>query len=300
MVRHTPVRGVVFSDTHCGSILGLLPPSYKVPDPQSLNLNDAEYEHICRRTLLNKGQAYLWKCWEDEWDWLPEKKLNFAVLNGDGLQGPAKRNSNGLFGLVSPRPSVQASILEQVIVPIRHRFEDFHIVAGTEWHEGEYGEWLAQLAEKTTIDATPYPSGRLVEDMLFLDWEGVLLDIGHDISYFMIYRGTPLEREMNFARIDEALVEGAPDAIIRSHIHTWNLYRNRHGWSLTTPGHMLSIRHARKRTKARGRINDIGLVYLEIYPELKGKEDDYIVVKVRRYNHPKYKAIRREREVPRG
>jgi len=291
-----PIRGVVFSDLHCGSILGLLPPFYEVPDPQSLNLNDAEYENICRRVSLNKGQAYLWECWEDAWNWLPKKKLDFAILNGDGLQGPAKRTSNGLFGLISPRPSVQASILKQVIKPIRHRFKDFHIIAGTEWHEGEYGEWLAQLAEEKIIDAMPYPSGRLVEDMLFLDWEGVILDVAHDISYFMIYRGTPLEREINFSRIDEALVEGAPDIIARAHVHSWYLANNRHAWAFTSPGWMLSIRHGRKKSQARGRINDIGLVYIEIYPELKGKEDDYVIIKKRRYNHPKYKAIRRDRE----
>jgi len=84
---------------------------------------------------MNKGQAYLWEGWEDAWNWLPEKKLDFGILNGDGLQGPAKPSFNGLFGLISPRPSVQASILKQVIKPIRHRFKDFHIVAGTEWHE---------------------------------------------------------------------------------------------------------------------------------------------------------------------
>lgn len=292
-----PIRGVYFADTHCGDIFGLLPPYYEIPDPTSFNLDDLEYEAIQRRATMNKGQAYLWKCWDDAWKWLSEEKLDFAVLGGDGLQGPAKKNSNGLFSLISARPSIQTSILESVIVPIRHRFNDFHIVAGTEWHENEYGESLRELAAKTKIDAMPYPSGQLIEDMLFLDWEGVLLDIAHDISYFMVYRGTPLEREMNFSRIDEALMEGAPDVIGRFHVHLWNMYQNRHGWAFTGPGFALSTRYARTKSPARGRINDIGLVYMEIYPELKGKEDDYVRIKVRRYNHPKYKALKRQREV---
>lgn len=293
MVR--PIRGVFFHDMHCGSKLGLLPPDFEHADLDSLALNDAEYEIIQRRAALNKGQAYLWECWLDAWNWLPKTKLDFGILNGDGLQGPARKNSNHHYGLVSVRPSVQAEILKRIIIPIRHRFSDFHVVAGTEWHEDQYGDSLAQLAADTKIDACPRPSGQLVEDMLFLDCEGVLVDVAHEVSYMMIYRGTALEREMNFSRIDEALVEGAPDVIARGHTHQWYLANNRHGWAFMGPGWMLSMPHARRRSPARGRINDIGLTYIEIYPELKGKEDDYVVIKKRRYDHPKYRALKMER-----
>lgn len=296
MTRHAPIRGVHFCDTHCGSHVGLLPPNFELPEPQSLALDDWEHELVQKRLIFNKGQAYLWKCWEDAWAWLPNKKLDFAVFNGDGLHGPARSNDKGLFGVVTPRPSVQAAILESILKPIRHRFNDFHIVGGTEWHEGEYGEALKQLATKSEIDATPYPSGQLVEDMLFLDWEGVILDFAHEISYFMIYRGTPLEREINFTRIEECLIEGAPDLIGRAHTHLWHLTKNRYATAFMGPAWSLSRPGRRGKSPARGRLTDIGLVYIEIYPELKGKEDDYIEVKVRRYNHPKYKAIRRDRK----
>lgn len=258
-------------------------------------LDDAEYEWVQNRLIFNKGQAYLWKCWQDAWKWLPEEKLDFAIFNGDGLHGPATKNDKGLFGVVTPVPNVQAAILVDILKPIRHRFEDLHITAGTEWHEGEYGEALKQLAANTLIDATPYPSGQLVEDMLFLDWEGVLLDFAHEISYFMVYRGTPLEREINFSRIEECLVEGAPDLLGRGHTHTWHLAQNRYAtafmgpcWSLSSPG-------GKKISVARKRLTDIGLVYIEIYPELKGKEDDYIRIISRLYEHPKYASIKRAR-----
>lgn len=290
-----PIRGVDFSDIHCGSQLGLLPPDFELADPQSLALDDAEYQLIQRRLVFNKGQAYLWKCWEDAWRWLPEEKLDFAIFNGDGLHGPATKNDKGVFGLVSRRPSVQADILKAVLKPIRHRFNDFHITAGTEWHEGEYGEALKELAANQFVDATPYPSGQLVENMLFLDWEGVLIDAAHQISYMMIYRGTAIEREMNFSRIDEALVEGAPDLILRAHTHIFHLARNRHAWGLTGPCFCLSGPYAQKRSPARGRVCDIGLVYIEIWPELKGKDDDYIIINVRRNDSPKYATIKRMR-----
>lgn len=290
-----PIRGVHFHDTHCGSHVGLLSPHFELPDPQSLALDDFEHELVQKRLIFNSGQAYLWKCWEDAWKWLPDEKLDFGIFNGDGLHGPAKRNDRGLFGVVTPKPSVQAAILKDILKPIRHRFDDFHMIAGTEWHEGEHGDALKQLAVDTLIDATPYPSGALVEDMLFLDWEDVILDFAHEISYFMIYRGTPLEREINFSRIEECLIEGAPDLLGRAHTHIWHLAKNRYATAFMGPAWSLSRPGMRGKSVARGRLTDIGLVYIEIYPELKGKDDNFIEVKVRRYNHPRYKAIKRIR-----
>lgn len=286
-----------FADTHCGSALGLLPPDFTLPDPMSLNLGGPEYEAVQNRLALNKGQVYLWKNWLDMWECLP-RKMDVGVLVGDGVQGPAKSNAHPFYTIISYRPSVQCAILEAVIKPIRHRFKDFFIVAGTEWHEGELAEQIAQLAAKKEIDAHPYPSGALVEDMLFMNHEGILFDIAHEISYYMIYRGTPLEREINFARIDECLVEGAPDVIARFHVHNWYMAQNRHATAFSGPGWQLSIRHARRKSPARGRINDIGGVLIKAYPGRKERSQKQLLrespIELQRflYPHPPYAAVK--------
>lgn len=291
-----PHQTLTFADLHCGSRLGLLPPNFELPDMVSLKLDGPEYKQVKNQLNLNKGQVYLWGRWQEMWDELP-RKMDIGVLVGDGVQGPAKSNTVPSYTVINYRPSVQCAILKAVLKPIRHRFKDFFIVSGTEWHEGELSEWMTQLACDPEIDAHPYPSGGLIEDMLFLNHKGILFDIAHDISYFMIYRGTPLEREINFARIDQCLVEGAPDVIARFHTHNLAITQNRHAAAYSGPGWMLSIRHARKRSPARGRMNDIGSILIKAYPKRKARwETQYrkespIELEVFRYPHPHYKAI---------
>lgn len=292
-----PHKTLTFADLHCGSRLGLLPPDFTLPDLNSLDLDGTEYAQAKERLTLNKGQVYLWQNWLDQWKALPPK-MDIGVLVGDGVQGPAKNNSTPSYTVISYRPSVQCAILKAILKPIRHRFKDFFMVSGTEWHEGELSEWMTQLAADSEIDAHPYPSGALMEDMLFLDHEGIVLDIAHDISYFMIYRGTPLEREINFARIDECLVEGAPDVIARFHVHTLGIAQNRHAVAFSGPGWQLSGRHARKKSPARGRISDIGSVLINAYPERKKRwktqlrKESPIELEIFRYPHPRYKAMK--------
>jgi len=293
-MAYRPITNLYFSDLHCGSIFGLLPPDYELPDPQSLDLDDTEYQIIKRTLSLNKGQAYLWEIWQDGWKWLPPK-IDVGVLNGDGLHGPVEKKGRGIYSAINLRPSVQADILKAVLKPIRHRFHDFYILAGSEWHEGELGERLAELAKSQEIDACPHPSGQYIDSQLFLDVEGVTIDTTHELSYYMIYRGTPLEREINFTRIEDALVEGAPDLIVRSHVHVWAMHRNRHATALSTPAFQLAFPGPRvKQAAARARLTDLGFVLAEIYPERKAQGERPIEIKERLYPHPKYKAVKVE------
>jgi len=288
-------RGLIISDLHCGSAIGLLPPEVPLPQPMPgfvfNNKNgdpELEASMFCSSLRQNRGQEYLWRCWQDMISQLPPT-LDFIVVNGDMIQGPAKMNGEA-YETITTRPSFQCLIAREALRPLRERTNMFYMIRGTEWHVGSYGENCQVLAE--SLQATQFPEGERLGEMLFLDIDGVILDIAHDISYFMVYRNTALEREINFSRVDQCLLEGAPDLIIRSHTHTYGTVQNRWATAVTTPGWQFSLRFARKKSAARGRMTDIGAILVTIEPWQKKRGEIPVQIKPYLYQHPKYQTVR--------
>lgn len=275
---------VVVSDLHGGSHYGLLPPKVHIPDPTSWAVKLPE-DNVS--FPLNSGQKYLWDKWLDFQSRLP-KHFDMLIVNGEGINGP----SNGRRSLDSftHHPGLQSLLAYEALKPLRKRATEAYMIEGSEWHTGQWGEAEDGLA--SALNCSKHPSGRLMDYMLFLDIDGVYVDIAHHISYFMVYRSTPLEREINFALTDEAIQEGSPDLIIRSHTHVWGLVANRHAVAVNTPAWALANRYPGKKSPARGRIGDIGGLLITIDPEAKKKGLRPVWVEEIIYPHPKYKAVR--------
>ncbi|MCD6385913.1 hypothetical protein J7M23_09080 [Candidatus Sumerlaeota bacterium] len=276
MTRRKNKIGLVVSDLHCGHALALLPPDVRI---ELLSPLREQKQTSPVHFPQNSAQQYLWQCWKDMLKRLP-KQLDFVVVNGDVINGPRKI-SEAVYALTTAHPHFQAEIAFKALLPIRERTKRFWIVTGTKWHEGAYGESLYELALK--LKAQKHPGGQIISDTLILKINGKVIDIAHDISYMMLYRGTALERELNFSMIDNALADGKPDLIIRSHTHIYTEVRNRNGIVVSTPGWQLAIPFMRRRSQTRGRLTDIGAVLIYI--------KDEIIIEPILYKHPKYSSI---------
>jgi len=129
----------VVGDLHIGSTVGLCPRRVALDD-------GGAYE-------ASKSQRWLWRCWEDYWRQVAERKADGAqvvvVLNGDLCD----RNVHSHYQLWTiNRATLQAAVLA-ALAPVLPIADYVVVVRGTEAHTGqsaEMEEWLAR-----DIDAVP-------------------------------------------------------------------------------------------------------------------------------------------------
>src|SRR5467141_3428442 len=89
-------RGICVSDLHCGSIYGLLPPSFET------------FEGVLR--LPNPGQEYLWRCWDDFTNRAGRFSPDFIIVNGDLLDGMQQKNKGSELALNAPFDQSRAAV----------------------------------------------------------------------------------------------------------------------------------------------------------------------------------------------
>src|SRR5262249_8643486 len=135
-------RGIVVSDTHCGSFYGLLPPDFLT------------FEGVPK--LQNVGQQYLWKCWLDFSIRAEEFKPDFVIANGDLVDGLQFKNHGAELSLSNWKDQRDAAIKCLKVLRSVTRKAKWYFVQGTPYHVGNFGEAEEDIAE--AMGATPYPS----------------------------------------------------------------------------------------------------------------------------------------------
>ena len=199
---------LAFADTHVGSNFGLFPKNFK-----------ARYE-------LNPIQEILWEYWTDFCAKLP--RLDVVMLVGDPVEGRAKFTRGAGLCEIEPSKQVEAAVVCcNMVIDKMKPGSQWYSLAGSDYHVGRQKQHDFDLASKLAKD-NKKKKFEVVTDgqdnyahiWLHLDVGGVKFDVAHHRSVAMINRAMPLERELRFNAISQALHQGEDDIIIRAHAHT--------------------------------------------------------------------------------
>lgn len=271
-------RVVIFSDTHCGSVFGLLPPDF---------LDSHEHE-----ISQNPGQRYLWECWLDFAARVKKFKPDVIVANGDLVDGKQRMQEAEELILNLPLDQEEAAVQTCRILRNACPSAQWFFVAGTEYHDGRTARSLENVASR--LEAVKYPgvgSGRLCREVLDLDIDGAILNVAHHISGGGgIYRATALDREAIWSAL--AGKEGKSpkaDILVRSHVHYFAHVEHASKHAFNCPCWELQTRFMRKRSVYK-MLPDIGGLFLTIDGEAKKAGDDPCVCQKVLYKLPLEKA----------
>lgn len=220
-------------DLHCGSRLGLTPPTH---------------------------QAELAPILKPVWDWRERElkaigPVDVHILDGDLTEGPGLKSSMGLF---ASNLNTQADWAIECVerVKAKHRFfaygSDYHVV-------------LSANIERAVADHF----GAEIRDTVLLRIKGKRFNFRHFTGRSDIERGqfTQDARELTRALIQEA-VDGteAADVFGRSHVHYWSRVDIKGRTVYTAPAWQLpiDIPESTYPRKLRGQYYDVGFVLIQI------------------------------------
>lgn len=180
---------VIISDLHCGSTYGITPPDeWKSPNKE---IQEEAWNEYCRI-------ANMWN------------SPDILIVNGDAIEGNQSRQ--GGAELLTPDRTVQGDMAVTAISKLRAK--NTFMTYGTPYHVGEKAEDFERGIAKD-LKAK-------IEGRLYLNVEGVILDVRHKIGTSAVPHGraTAILREMMWALIKEANETGPHvDVIVRSHAH---------------------------------------------------------------------------------
>lgn len=208
-------------DLHAGSTVALAP-------PEPIELDDGGHY------LPNKAQKWLWRLWEEAWGPFYGRMLDryqpdsqTLVVNGDAVDGDHHRTPQ----IVSPLEGIHFRIAHDCLQrgPMRHGFDEVHMIRGTESHVGRAGGMEEGLA-RALAKQHGYP---IVEDpdtatassyWRRIEIDGVRLDLRHHGR--MGQRSHTKDSYIRWYAQDIWLAhirDGAepPDLAIRSHNHQY-------------------------------------------------------------------------------
>lgn len=235
---------IVFSDTHCGCQVGLMPPVI----------------HLAHGPTVRQSrfQRAIWERWLYFWDeWVPRVTRGepyAVVFNGDALDG----RHHGSTHQVTHDLSDQANIAYECLAPIMDKCQGrFYYVSGTPVHGGEAAEDEERLAQRLGVIGAP-GSKRSTHFELFMKVGSALCHITHHIGVTssMAYEGTALTKEATEFYAESARDgEPAPDIIVRSHRHRHFEVRfpthKEYGYCVVTAGWQLKTPWLFKRPGGR-------------------------------------------------
>jgi len=163
--------------------------------------------------------------------------------------------------------------------PLIDMIGKLHFLQGTPYHEdNDYlsGQYMATKLEALsrekggTLKVVPNErTGKLTHRHLFLTVNGIRLFFKHEVSYFQVYKSTPLERELQRA-LTKAAMEYAKerDVLGFGHVHTCREVGLPVGgqWkaAFTAPCFQVESQWATRKSLFNT-LADFGMVIVEVY-----------------------------------
>lgn len=271
---------LVVSDTHVGSIYGLMPPGFKASDD--------------REVLLNPGQQYLWECWEDMIRWAKPYSVAAIIHNGDVIDG--KQQAQRGTELCLPIPADQAEAAEMAFAPLLKAAGNpsIYLIQGTEYHDAKGAREMEAFGKAIgAVQHRGLGTGRYSRDGLDLEIDGVVLNFAHHISGGGgFYRATAADREGVLSAL--AGKEGKlpkADAVFRSHLHYFVRVEHESKHICITPCWQLQTRFMRKLSTYKC-LPSIGAVMVTVDPDAKREGLDPIHIAKRLYPLPAVKTTK--------
>lgn len=134
MADSNTVKLAIVSDPHCGSTVGLCPPSIRLDDGGEYQASDA--------------QRWLWQTWLDYWERVERERDEadadlYIIFNGDLVDG----DHHSTAQIMSRNPVAQSMALEAALdVPTHLGADRIFVVRGTGSHTGKSGSSEEKIA----------------------------------------------------------------------------------------------------------------------------------------------------------
>jgi len=271
----SPRKVLVISDGHVGSIAGLWPYDFVLPDGRKVGLND--------------GQRYLLSCWKDFCSFVRRERPDILVINGDWVDGEAYRSLGKESTTTLMAAQKKAAI--ELLSPILDVAKERYVVQGTEYHDLRSGEAAEDIARE--IGAIGPHRGAFSHEFLNLDLDGVVINFSHGISTTTgLYRAVAVDRESLWAGLAKERVSNSDaDLIVRSHAHCFVHVEGHSRHALITPCWQLQTRYMRRHSLYR-LLPDIGAVLISVYPRLRKEKRDPFVIQKLLYPLPPFPVVK--------
>jgi predicted phosphodiesterase len=249
--------------------MGLCPPDVVLADGNPL--------------ILNKGQQYLYQCWQHLLEVSAEVKPDILIINGDLVDGEQRRSlgKEALSTMVTAQQKAAVSLL----APLARTAKEVYVIHGSAYHDGAQGEFVEPIAEQ--LGAVGEHEGWHARPFLDLDVDGVLINVQHGIGTASgFYQSTPLDKEAMWSVVS-GVDHDRPkaDLIIRAHIHRFVHLEFPRRHVVVLPAWQLQTAYMRRRSYYR-MLPDVGAVLFDIFPEAKRVGEDPIVVRKLLYTLP--------------
>ena len=220
MTKSKSIRAlVVVSDTHCGSVVGLMPPNFETSEGNKI--------------AHNAVQNFLWESWLDAVRFVEDTLAGSAyalVLNGDAIEG----DHHGTKQIWSKDIADHVECAGQVLGMLSRRANKTYIVRGTECHTHNTEVTLGKI-----LNAEKNPDSKLPAfDRLHLRVAGVPCAFRHHI-------GTSVKSWTESTALAGALAEEIiqavrngeepPRVVCAAHRHKFGVIQNAHGMCVVSP-----------------------------------------------------------------
>ena len=220
---------VVFSDTHCGSRLGLMPETY----------NCIEDDTVVQGTATQKWLLQAWEAlWAETTAYIGKDPWSVALV-GDSIEGC----HHGRKELVSHNLADHIEIFLQVVGPKLEAADKRYFVLGTYVHGGDTDEMI--IAKR--LRATKHPdTGRWAENRWNLDCNGYPIVLRHHIETTSREYLRASALAINLANEQLAAVKRGhtcPKGFIAGHRHMHDYYTDGTNFALVCGPWQMTTRH---------------------------------------------------------
>lgn len=216
---------LIVSDTHCGSDVGLLAPSFQTGKGNVITHGN------------NHHQAWLWQNWKSllaEAYKIIGKDKFVLTINGDAIEGIHHRSTE----MVSQKWEEHLQIATDILKPVADKAAKVLVVKGTECH--------TQNLEQALSDRL---GGGVAKDKHLYRMHGCLIDAAHhmgttsrsylEASSYSIHMGNA---RLNYARAGHEI----PKVFLRGHRHVGGQFNDGYGIYAVTGAWQFLTRHGHK------------------------------------------------------
>lgn len=213
---------VFVSDEHCGSTVGLMPPTWETVDGNTVAQNEAQ--RVC------------WEQWCEGWQkvgGLRKKGDRLLVCNvGDAIEGVHHGTTQLITARLDEQERIHVACMEHglKLAHFDRRTDELHYIAGTAAHVGP-GACAEENIVRALLDVSAVEGTRRVHYHLRRKVNGVLLDVAHQgpaVGNRVWLRGNQLQaylRDYYFECLENG--QPVPRYVIRAHRHqfvtaTWH------------------------------------------------------------------------------
>ena len=245
-IREYGMKRVLFlTDKHCGSQVGLTPPSY-----QTACIDNPETEEHFKRNKYSELQKECWNWYIRHLDLIGPVYKTFIL--GDSIDGDGKR-SGGTEQITTDRKQ-QAAIAVECLSHVNT--ESFLFVYGTPYHTGQAEDFENEVARHYNAKIGSH------------EWEdvnGVVFDLKHKQSN-CINPSTGLFNEV-VANREWSVLDEQPkaDVLVRAHTHRFCVLEMEDCLAISLPS--LQAYGTKFGSRQCSRKVQFGMVALDVWPD---------------------------------